>query len=600
MGQPHSRKRGTCRQFRRVVPADLRARLGRREIVRSLGSIGPGEARVIVNRLWTATETLFMTLRLNPGVSKEEVAAFCGRLLDDLRFDTERELGRLKVEGDPAESFPLVFTAEAYELDAESGRAALARNELAVGRRLLDTYFGDAVVELEEDDVVMLARAAMRVRSQADDEAAARIRKEVLPHLAPVAAFGSDLPRATAAVATTDKATPAAGAVGLRNAAMPFSELWPKYVADRILIGSWSAPIARQNEASRKLFLMVCGDKPMGGYGTLDAAEFRTMVLGLPRYYDRAAAYSAMYRDGDLAGIVAAAKAADAPTLQSKTYNRHYSALNPMWAFAVTHEALPEGAKSIFDKNFIKQPKKKDGGIQEFEKRPMWPDVWLKTILAAPLFHGCYSRVFSRIPGPCVYRDERYWGILLGFHTGMRREEIFQLEVRHVRCDEETGIWHFDLFTRGLRLKDTGSPRYVPLHPNLHKLGFIDERVVGRSPNERLFPEAKASMSDGKYGDLFGKWFGRWRKLLGVPEDMDFHSFRHTVATLLVRSGCSIPFAEEFIGHESAGRRSEFARYNKGQTLRILQDAIDKVILPIDVDAFIAAAQRGKPDDRGG
>ena len=193
MGQPHTRKRGANRQFRRVVPADLRERLGRREIVRSLGSVGPGEARVIANRLWTATETLFMTLRLDPGLSKEEVAVFCDRLLDDLRFETERELGRLNVDGVAAKNFPLVFTAEAYELDAASGRAALARNDLDAGRRLLESHFGDAVVDLTEDDIVMLARAAMRMRSQANDEAAARIRTEVLPHLDSVAAFGRDL-----------------------------------------------------------------------------------------------------------------------------------------------------------------------------------------------------------------------------------------------------------------------------------------------------------------------------------------------------------------------------------------------------------------------
>jgi integrase len=587
LGQPHSRKRGATSQFRRVVPADLRARLGRSEIIRSLGRVAPSEARVLNHRLWSATETLFMSLRLNPGISREEVEAFSKRLLGDLLFDTERNLAGIVLNPRDEDNFPIVTYAEAYEVDAEEARVALARNDLSIGRRLLAKHFGDAAADLSDEDQRMLARAAMRTLVEADSLAARRVREEILPHLSPVAAYGG-----SAAASGQGAAPEAMTARSQRNASTLFSVLWSDYVANQIAIKAWTEPVARQCESSRRLFVAICGDKPMGDYGPLDGTTFRTMVLGLPTTYDKSPSYRDFYKSGDIVGLVAAAKAVGAETVKPKTFNRHFSALNPMWEWAIGVEALPPGAASIFANLFVAQKKRKEGGERASEQRPMWTTPHLATILSTPLFLGCRSRLFCRNPGENVFRDERYWGILLGVHTGMRREEIFQLRVKHVRRDEESGIWHVDLFSPGLRLKDSGSPRFVPLHANILELGFIEDRILERDPEAMVFPEAKASKADGKFGDLFGKWFGLWRRHYSVPDAMDFHSFRHTVETLLVRSGCTRAIAEEFIGHEDGDRRSEFSRYNKGATLEILKASIDKVAFPVDVAALNAAFAR--------
>jgi integrase len=589
--------------------------------VRSLGRAGPGEARVLANRLWGATETLFMSLRLNPGIGKTEIAIFTEALLGDLRFEKERELSRIDATGPEDQMFPVGTIAQAYEMDAKATQTALAKNDLAAGDAIVSAFLEDGGTDLSPEDRRLLARAAMRVLSQTEEEAARRIRTEILPHLSTRAAWGnadiarrdalgtgvqpsgSDLnpveeARSGKGAAVNTPLSVAAGAhVGsgapVRNRAMIFSALWLSYEADKISTHEWTAPVARQNRSSRKLFIAICGDKPLECYGTLDASTFRSIVLGLPKYYDRAAKYRAMYEADDLAGIVAAAKEAGAKTLSLATFNRHYSALNPLWEFGIRHEALPAGSTSIFKNQFVKRPKKKESAVRDFEQRPMWTDEHLAAVFKQPLFLGCHSRHFCCEPGPNVFRDERYWGILLGAHTGMRREEIFQLKVKHIRMDDDSGIWHADLFSEGLRLKDSGSPRYVPLHRNILDLGFIAARVEGRNPEDMLFPEARASVSDGKHGDLFGKWFGRWRLKFGVPKGMDFHSLRHTVATKLWRTGFSIPFAEEIIGHESAGRRSEFSRYNKKQTLEILDTAIQKIEMPVDVAALKAAIAIG-------
>ncbi len=55
--------RGRAFYFRRRVPADLRERLGRRELVRSLAIVDPRAARTRACQLYLASEGLFAGLR---------------------------------------------------------------------------------------------------------------------------------------------------------------------------------------------------------------------------------------------------------------------------------------------------------------------------------------------------------------------------------------------------------------------------------------------------------------------------------------------------------------------------------------------------------
>lgn len=103
--------------------------------------------------------------------------------------------------------------------------------------------------------------------------------------------------------------------------------------------------------------------------------------------------------------------------------------------------------------------------------------------------------------GPNVLRDERYWGVLVGCHSGTRRGEIFQLRVRHVVKDFSTGIWYFNLKDPSLDLKAEGSIRWVPLHRNLLTLGFIEACVTGRGENDLLLPEGDAGTEEKDHLD---------------------------------------------------------------------------------------------------
>ena len=67
-------RRGRIFHFRRAVPADLRERLKRRELVRSLGACGPKVARLRADELYWLSEQLFETARANPMLTQDQLA----------------------------------------------------------------------------------------------------------------------------------------------------------------------------------------------------------------------------------------------------------------------------------------------------------------------------------------------------------------------------------------------------------------------------------------------------------------------------------------------------------------------------------------------
>lgn len=373
------------------------------------------------------------------------------------------------------------------------------------------------------------------------------------------------------------------------------SEIVQEFGSDQVNRGEWTEAVLRQNLGTLKNFIAICGDKPLDAYTTGDVANFVRALSRLPRDYDKNEIHRSVYLHG---GPLAVLKNMEdklmvCDTLTSKTVNRHISALSALWPWGMRLGLIDRNMPSIFKDHYLPKPKKGNSDYKRIkDQRPMWEHEHLTILFASTIFLGAASKRLWKIPGPYVFQDERYWGILLGSHLGMRREEIFQLRAEHVQQDAASGIWYIDLETEGLQLKDSGSPRLIPLHNNLIQLGFLDERVIGKAASERLFPETSKFRPASSYGGSFGSWFGRYRRHFGVPDRCDFHSFRHTVVTLLSRAGVAEAHANELVGHESSERRSEFRRYNKGSTLEMLKSDIDRLKLPIDIPALKAALAR--------
>jgi|GEM_PF-5943815 len=162
-----------------------------------------------------------------------------------------------------------------------------------------------------------------------------------------------------------------------------------------------------------------------------------------------------------------------------------------------------------------------------------------------------------------------YWLPLIGLYTGMRENEISQLDVADITCVH--GVWMFHVTNdagKPLKVKDQkksvkslASKRYVPIHLELFSFGLETLIAARKSEGEiRLFPELP--YKNGSFSYKASKDFKRMRRRHGLGLGKDFHSFRHTVATALDRAGLKERQIGLLLGH-STGEKTTGIVYIK-------------------------------------
>lgn len=166
----------------------------------------------------------------------------------------------------------------------------------------------------------------------------------------------------------------------------------------------------------------------------------------------------------------------------------------------------------------------------------------------------------------------RLWIPLISAYSGMRLEEIAQLEPSDIQTVD--GIPCFDINNSGgKKLKNLSANRVVPIHSNLLAKGFLD--FVANQGTGKIFSELKKG--NGKYGHHFSKWFGRYRKTVGINDKgKTFHSFRHNVATQFKHANVDVTKAAAILGHTVDGET--YGRYGKeypAEQLKVVIEIID-------------------------
>jgi integrase len=151
------------------------------------------------------------------------------------------------------------------------------------------------------------------------------------------------------------------------------------------------------------------------------------------------------------------------------------------------------------------------------------------------------------------YCPFNYWAPLLGLMTGARVNEIAQLLLSDVLADD--GVYYLNLESdneSGKKLKNANARRKIPLHSKLISLGFIDYvNALKDAGYARLFPELKPHKTKG-YGRPVSAWFNEsllaGRLKLERNRSKSFHSFRHSVSTLLKRRALAQNYERSYLG----------------------------------------------------
>jgi integrase len=483
---------------------------------------------------------------------------------------------------------------QATEIDRLLKLALITEAEPAK-RALVQAASGTVVRGPAIDRLVAAAAAQMKLAFAPLSPAAKDFRMSVLRNLpalidaSAAMAKGGPIPDAIMAWFQAPAPLPASPEEpALVNAGKPISQLWVSFCSSKVDGNAWKVNERTAAKTTLKLWIEINGDDLLGNYTTLNVEEFRSVYRKLPSDYYHDKQWKFVYETSGVRALADFVKPTDTKLTDAKTWNKHLSRLNECWRWATEKgQAIPKGVPSIFEGFFIPIPKNRIGRRMKIALRAKYDDQQIRKMLSAPLFLGCRSQRRWKESGNLVFRNHRYWMILLGLLQGMRREEPLILKVKHVKAKK--AIWYFDLLDEEIvpLLKDIGSPRWIPLHKDLIKLDFLGARVFGRSPEARLFPEAVSYSQMKRRGDPFGKWFTNFRRSCGIVEDKyDFHSARHSVVSRLLDEGVPEAHVEELCGHEGEERRSELSTYDHGRRLKILQEAIDKLELPVDCAAM--------------
>ena len=171
--------------------------------------------------------------------------------------------------------------------------------------------------------------------------------------------------------------------------------------------------------------------------------------------------------------------------------------------------------------------------VRKRDKRLPFSADQLQLIFNAPLYTGCLDDWQGyAVPGPARPRRGRFWIPLIALFSGLRLNEACQLDVADIHHIEGVDCFYVTAGATEIgndkRLKTASSERFVPVHPTLTEIGFMDFVARRRGDGDRkLFADLQRS-STGYYSDPFSKWFRRFLQRAGAARPKTcFHSFRH-------------------------------------------------------------------------
>jgi hypothetical protein len=367
-------RRGGTYHFRRVVPAKLRCRIGRRELIRTLDTNVPAAAKLRADLLYRASERLLAAAAspmlssdllarlvqdfynlvldidhhrrvLNGPISDEEHSAQVA-YLDELLIEHKQALGRNRFEViDPAVGLILNRNGMARETlgsgEINQIYQACLRASIDLTQHLRARYEGDFAYE-PKDKLLMAALAGARLGSQA----------------APLARITTGTATAPSHASTDPDRIEPTGQTGVL-----FAEIGKAFRIEQAAISAWDAQTASQAGATYRLFVEVCGNRPLQSYTRADADLFRKQVQRLPATYSKTAHYRGLTVPQILKRAEAEAATKPVELISQKTVKRHFSALSALWTSAVAAGTVKENIFAGFRFATTKLAR---------EQRPMW------------------------------------------------------------------------------------------------------------------------------------------------------------------------------------------------------------------------------------
>jgi integrase len=484
---------------------DLQRHLhGKREIVKSVGTADPQEAKLLAAQWQHRLLSLFSRLRKDgPLMDTTEIDAMVARYMTAQLDAAEAALVFPGQTEDDLEgtTFSLQDQLESTEQDLKWNRFGPIRGDALA-------LLGVTALDEDSEAFRILCRRLLEAKHDAlwaelNARRGEPLRRPQLTHVAtyaPPAAAKPATPMLSAAFASFNDTE------GTRRA-------WrPKTRMDHLQV--------------QRVLLDFLGDKPVGEVTKDDLRNFYAMIRQAP------VTRSPQYKGMTIPQLVEATRGRDIPRLAAKSINgRYLSVLKSFFNHAERADWCVKSPAVVLEPMKVVPTGSKDKGYGPEQ---------LQTI-----FGGL------RAAAEKSDRLGYYYLALLALHSGARLDEVAGLRCVDVR--ETDGHWcmHFD--TEGGRaLKNSASARIVPIHSRVIELGFLD--YLRAQTGERLVGNLYADNA-GKFGQPVTQFFAAHLTKVGVKKsrNQNFHSLRHTWRTAMDRAGVSEAHMDELGGWSARG-----------------------------------------------
>lgn len=479
-GCNHLYRRGAAYWFRRRVPEDLKAILGRAEWKESLGTKDPEEAKRRCRKRAVESDQDIFTARAQKAetvfepLTPQEAQALANQQLSEwLENDQEARFASGARAYENAEVSLDVLAADAREaLAMTDWTKEIATSETAL--KSIGRWYPRS-----DPSFRLLAVAMLRARVRLVEALEQRQRGLVVdaPVVAPVAA-----------------GRPAGRTVG---------QLIEAFRAERERTKGAESTERKYRHIWRALEEGLGQDKPLRSITRADCRELRALLANMPVHMSK------RYPGLTIEQATAAAARDGNEAISERTLWSYLVNLKAVFNWAVKEEWM--------DKNPAQDLAEK--GRAKVRRRGFAP-AELETL-------------FSSLQAERTDHPWRYWLPALSLYSGARAGELAQLLVGDIKPVE--GRWCFDLTEfgadgvrdAGKRLKTAASERIIPIHPAVIRAGFLRFVRSRGAATARLFPELKEGPNGGYSHDL-SRWFGRHLGKIGLDDpSLVFHSFRH-------------------------------------------------------------------------
>ncbi len=333
----------------------------------------------------------------------------------------------------------------------------------------------------------------------------------------------------------------------------------------------WSKRTQIAHATTRKWVIEVFGEEtPLSGITREGCRDFVALLREMPRSAHQ------RFPNMTIMEVIAAAKATSERRLISTANLNAY--INRFGG--VMNWAMNEG---YLDRNPLKGLKLPDP-VKKRDKRNPFSTDQLRRIFDAPIYTGCRNDANGyAVPGDQHPRRARFWVPLIALFSGLRLNEICQLEVSDIRVID--GIPCFRVAS-GLsetgnekRVKTNASERIVPVHDELIRCGFLafaeSQRLCGET---NLFPELPFGHL-GYRSTAISRWFSRFLENAEAAAPLTcFHSFRHNFRDGLREAKIDRDIALLLGGWTTDGKGTAVAdNYGNGYAAGTLSEAINAV-----------------------